>query len=268
MQNANAMVERIKADPPRNLEVIDDVGMEFLIRSQTIHEQWYAVNLGTECCECEDRVSICKHLLAVRKLVDEEFTYLKRILFVEEGGFVNNLDDVEENDVISPPQSPEFNLLPPAIDDIGERDDSLSVIQVETTEVEAHPHTQVRLEKLNDLYNELGRDYFTTDKMKNIGPEHVENAIRRLNDLKRELQFAFNPQLVPRHISLSRAGSSIASVQANVSRTRFGHGRPWNLKNKDVAGSSGDTNPSQASGTSNLICSIKNVMELFKMVIK
>lgn len=96
MQNANAMVERIKADPPRNLEVIDDVGMEFLIRSQTIHERWYAVNLGTECCECEDRVSICKHLLAVRKLVEEEFTYLKRILFVEEGGFVNNLDDVEE----------------------------------------------------------------------------------------------------------------------------------------------------------------------------
>jgi hypothetical protein len=53
MQNANAMVERIKVDPPRNLEVIDDVGMEFFIRSQTIHEQWYEVNLGTECCECD-----------------------------------------------------------------------------------------------------------------------------------------------------------------------------------------------------------------------
>ena len=223
MQNANAMVERIKVDPPRNLEVIDDVGMEFLIRSQTIHERWYAVNLGTECCECEDRVFICKHLLAVRKLVNEEFTYLKRILFVEEGGFV---DDVEENDVVSPPHSPEINPLPLAIDDIGERDNGLSVIQVETTEVEAHPHTQVYLEKLKDLYNELDRDYFRTDKIKNIGPEHVENAIRRLNDLKRELQFAFNPQLVPRRIYLPHVGSSIASVQANVSRTRFGHGRP------------------------------------------
>ena len=80
MQKANAMVERIKADPPSNLEVIDDVGMKFLIRSQTIHERWYAVNLGTKCCECGDRLSICKHLLAVKKLVDEEFTYLKRIL--------------------------------------------------------------------------------------------------------------------------------------------------------------------------------------------
>jgi hypothetical protein len=124
------------------------------------------------------------------------------------------------------------------------------------------------LEKLNYLHNELGRDYLTTDKIKNTGLEHVENAIRRLNDLKRELQFAFNPQLVPRSISLSRVGSSIASVQANVSRTRFGHGRLWNPKNKDVAGSSGDTNPSQASGISNLICSIKIVIELFAMVIE
>jgi hypothetical protein len=115
MQNANAMVERIKADPPRNLEVIDDVGMKFLIRSQRIHERLYVVNLGTECCDCEDSVSICKHFFAVRKLVEEAFTYLKRILFVEEGGFVNDLNDVEENDVVSPPQMPEINPLPLAI---------------------------------------------------------------------------------------------------------------------------------------------------------
>jgi hypothetical protein len=38
MQNAKAMVGRIKIDLPRNLEVIDDVGMNFFIRSQTIHE--------------------------------------------------------------------------------------------------------------------------------------------------------------------------------------------------------------------------------------
>ena len=84
------MVEKINADPPSNLEVIDDVGKEFLIHSQAIYERWYAVNLGTECCECEDRVSIYKHLLAVKKLVDEEFTYLKRILSIEDYGFVNN----------------------------------------------------------------------------------------------------------------------------------------------------------------------------------
>jgi hypothetical protein len=236
------MVERIKANPSGNLEVIDDVGMEFLIRSQTIHERWYAVNLGTECCECEDRVSICKHLLAVKKLVDEEFTYLKRILSIEEDGFVNNLDDVGEDDIVSPPQSPEHNPLPLAMDDLG-------MVQVESSEVEDVPQIEVRLAKLNDLYVELGREFFNTDKMKTIGLEHIENSIMRLNALKRELQFALNPQLVPGRISLPRAGSNIAPIQANVSRTRFGHGRPWKPKNKDLVGSSGDATTSQASGT-------------------
>ena len=83
MQKANAMVERIMDDPPSNLEVINDVGIEFLIRSQTIHKRWYAVNLDTECCECEDRVSIYKHLFAVKKLVNEEFTYLKCIVAIK-----------------------------------------------------------------------------------------------------------------------------------------------------------------------------------------
>ena len=66
--------------------------------------------------------------------------------------------------------------------------------------------------------------------------------------LKKKLQFAFSPQLVPERISLPRT-SNIASIQANVSRTRFGHRRPWNSKNKDLVGSSGNTNLSQASGT-------------------
>jgi len=71
----------------------------------------------------------------------------------------------------------------------------------------------------------------------------------RLNALKRELQFALNPQLVPGRIFLPRAGSNIAPIQANVSRTMFGHGRPWKPKNKDLVGLSGDATTSQASGT-------------------
>ena len=46
--------------------------------------------------------------------------------------------------------------------------------------------------------------------MKTISLEHIENSIRMLNALKKELQFAFNPQLVPGRISLPRADSNIA----------------------------------------------------------
>jgi hypothetical protein len=85
--------------------------------------------------------------------------------------------------------------------------------------------------------------------MKTIGLEHIENSIRRLNALKRVFQFAFNPQLVLGCISLPRAGSNIVPIQANVSRTRFGHVRPWNPKNKDLVSSSGDATTLQASST-------------------
>ena len=108
MQKTNVMVESIKVDPPISLEVIDNVGAKFLIRSQKIHEH-YAVNLGTKCTECKDGVSICKHLNVVRKLVDKEVTYLKRILSVEKDRLENNLDDVGKNDIVSPSQA--LNLI-------------------------------------------------------------------------------------------------------------------------------------------------------------
>ena len=47
-------------------------------------------------------MSICKRqVLVVKKLLDEEFTYLKYILSIEKNGFVNNLNDVGEDDVVS-----------------------------------------------------------------------------------------------------------------------------------------------------------------------
>ena len=128
MQRANAMVERIKNNPLCNLEVIDDVGMKFFVRIQTIHKQWYAVNLGNKCCECEDRVSIWKHVIVVRKLVDEKFTYLKHILSIEKDGFVNNLNDVGEDDVDSPSQNSELSPLSIVMDDIGVQDDNIGIV--------------------------------------------------------------------------------------------------------------------------------------------
>lgn len=88
MQRANAMVERTNVNPSNNLHIIDDINMEFLIRSQTIHERWYALHVGTKCCEFEDKVFICKTLLAVRRLEEEEFTYLKHILPTKKDGFL------------------------------------------------------------------------------------------------------------------------------------------------------------------------------------
>lgn len=45
--------------------------------------------------------------------------YLKCMLHVEEDGFVNNFDDVGENDVVSSPHSPQPNSLSLFMNDIG-----------------------------------------------------------------------------------------------------------------------------------------------------
>jgi hypothetical protein len=80
--------------------------MEYLIHSQIILEHWYPLHWGPYYCECEDRISICKHLFDVRRLVVEEFTYLKCMLHAEEDGFANNFDNVEEDNVVSFSHSP------------------------------------------------------------------------------------------------------------------------------------------------------------------
>ena len=62
--------------------------MEFLVRSQTNTKTWYALNLSSECCKCNDRVHICNHTLAVRMLMNQELKHLKILLLSNEDGFL------------------------------------------------------------------------------------------------------------------------------------------------------------------------------------
>jgi hypothetical protein len=146
------MVERRKTISPSALYIINDFNTKFLICYQTIPERWYAFNLDNECCECEDRVSICKHLLAMRKLVEENITHMKCMLPAQENGFVNNFNDVGEDDVITPPHSPGPIPLSSSMDNIGLQDDSLGIVHVHTSKVEDISQTQNRLAKLIEIY--------------------------------------------------------------------------------------------------------------------
>ena len=70
------MVALLKEDLRGHLQIIDECNMEFMIRSQTDSTNWYALSLNTKCCECKDRVGICKHLLAVQMLLE----HLKNVM--------------------------------------------------------------------------------------------------------------------------------------------------------------------------------------------
>ena len=71
------------------------------------------------------------------------------------------------------------------MDDIGVQDNSLRIVQGKASEVEDVPQIQVQLANLNDVYVELGRDFFTKVKMKIVGLEYIKNAIKRLNVIKK-----------------------------------------------------------------------------------
>ena len=110
LQRATQIVASFQKDPERHLQIIDEFNMEFMIRSQTKSEVWYALSLNTKCCECEDHVAICKHLLAVRMLMDGELQYLKRLLPSQEQMFYHDVnDDFEE-------EAPNFAQSVPSTD--------------------------------------------------------------------------------------------------------------------------------------------------------
>ena len=80
LQRATQIVALFKEDLGGHPQIIDEFNMEFIIRSQTHSTIWYALSLTTKCRECKDRVAICKHLLALRMLLDEQFQHLKKLL--------------------------------------------------------------------------------------------------------------------------------------------------------------------------------------------
>jgi hypothetical protein len=72
--------------------------MGFMVWSQTKSTVWYVFSLNTECCECEDHVANCKHLLAIRMLINGELQYLKMLLPSQEQIFYHDINDNLEDE--------------------------------------------------------------------------------------------------------------------------------------------------------------------------
>ena len=51
----------------------DKCHMEFAMQSQSNMQRWYIVNLSREWYECDDYMPICKHMWALKMIVEEEF---------------------------------------------------------------------------------------------------------------------------------------------------------------------------------------------------
>ena len=99
LQKAKKMIQRYKEDRSANLEVIDPCHLEFAFQSQTVSTKWYIVSLSHERCECNDYGPMCKHMLAVKQIVEDEFQHLFDLLLnmYEPHGFIHDLEDFNED---------------------------------------------------------------------------------------------------------------------------------------------------------------------------
>lgn len=119
-------------------------------------------------------------------------------LVIEEDGFLNNFDNVQEDYIGSRVESLKPNDLTPPVHDIGLRDDSLDTLHMHLLKGWNLSQCQDRFIRLNELNAQLSLDFFTLDKMKTIGEEHIEKTIKGMIAINRKLQTTFEPQLVPR----------------------------------------------------------------------
>lgn len=78
------------------MQINDQYSMKLLVQSQTNLESWYAINLNYECCECNDQVHICKHMLVVHMLLDWELKHSRILLSSIEEGLLRAIHDYFE----------------------------------------------------------------------------------------------------------------------------------------------------------------------------
>ena len=68
-----------------------------------------------------------------------------------------------------------------------------------------------------------------------LASEEVIALDKRINMFSRSIRAICNPQVAPKTIALPRSGTNIGAVQAHVTMTRLGHGKPRKGKEAVIA---------------------------------
>jgi hypothetical protein len=97
LQKTRWLVQRYKQHQASNLEIIDACHHEFAFRSQSTANKWYILSLSREGCECNDHGPICKHMWALKIIVEKEFQHLLNLLpsAYEPHGFIHEIHEDE-----------------------------------------------------------------------------------------------------------------------------------------------------------------------------
>ena len=97
LQKAQHIFEKYLKDPNEVLREVDIFGLVFEMQSQMKEGVWYTVSMGSEQCDCADTQSRCKHMLALKKIVDKSYYNVRGV--IEEDTF--NIDDAIYEELLS-----------------------------------------------------------------------------------------------------------------------------------------------------------------------
>lgn len=93
-------------------------------------------------------------------------------------------------------------------------------------------------------------DFFIKDKMNLLTQLQFDALDKVVKMFGRTTKSIFNPQITPKAIGLPSAWTNISFTQAHMTRTRFGHGRPWRGEDTMVSLEDNMTKPSTTTETS------------------
>jgi hypothetical protein len=185
--------------------------------------KWYVVSLENEWWECNDYGPICKHMWALKTIVEKDLRYLQEFLpkVYYPHGFVTQLDQDEggkdgPEDAIhdAPEDGPEDGPKDgPTNGPYGGpqngQNDGVGVIQ--------QLLLKERLLQIARLTATETMEALTTQQY-----EIVNNAAQTFLTI---LQSTIDTRARPSQISMPRAGGSITPIQIHVTNTRLGHRR-------------------------------------------
>ena len=121
---------------------------------------------------------------------------------------------------------------------------SLEDEHVEDMGTQVSQGTNITVDSINDRIQAIMSDFFIRDKIDLLTQPQLDALDKAVKVFGRTTKSIFNPRVTPKAISLPRAGTNISSIQAHVTRTRFGHGRPWRGEDTMVTMEEDMTQPS------------------------
>ena len=84
LRGGEEILQKYEKDPT-SLQIINEMTLLFKVQSTSTPSHWYYVNVQSNYCDCPDLASGCKHLYALKLIIEKHLQHLLPILPIIDG---------------------------------------------------------------------------------------------------------------------------------------------------------------------------------------